>query len=185
MCRECLTSKMASPNQPSDMDTKPDGPEPRMCAITCPLCQKRFVLSVVFNTHLLGHINYYYKFAGDDNNHNKPFACTICDFEHEDIFEVNTHIETLHAVKYRIDSLTASRILDDNDREKSQIIRLLGRSDKPANPLHFPFNYWDWEAPTLVPPTSHCLPITFLNNFVSRIFELSKDYTMCPLFYIA
>ena len=23
------------------------------------LCQKRFVLSIVFNSHLLGHINYY------------------------------------------------------------------------------------------------------------------------------
>ena len=139
-------SKMASPIEPcDDMDITPDTSEFRMCAITCPLCQKRFNLSIVFNSHLLGHINYYHKFAGDDdNNHNnKPFTCTICDFEHEDIFEVNTHIETLHAVKYRIDSLTASRILADNYQEKSQIICPLGRSDKPANPLYFPLNYWD------------------------------------------
>ena len=139
----CL-SKMASPIEPSDsMDTTPDSPVCRMCAITCPLCQKRFVLSIVFNSHLLGHISYYHQFVGDNNIPNKPFSCTICPFEHEDIFEVSNHIETLHATKYRICSIRAQQMIANDERERSQIIRLLGRFDKPAIPLYIRFNYWD------------------------------------------
>ena len=140
----CL-SRMASPIEPSNnMDTTPDTPDCRMCAITCPLCQKRFVLSIVFNSHLLGHISYYHQFAGEvDNIPNKPFSCTICAFEHEDISEVSNHIETLHAIKYRIDLITARQMIANDERERSQIIRLLGRFDKPAIPLYIRFNYWD------------------------------------------
>ena len=115
-----------------------------MCAITCPLCQKRFVLSIVFNSHLLGHISYYHQFAGEvDNIPNKPFSCTICAFEHEDISEVSSHIESLHAIKYRIDLITARQMIANDEQERSQIIRLLGRFDKPTIPLYIRFNYWD------------------------------------------
>ena len=139
----CL-SKMASPIEPGDsMDTTPDSPVCRMCAITCPLCQKRFVLSIVFNSHLLGHISYYHQFVGDNNIPNKPFSCTICPFEHEDIFEVSNHIETLHATKYRICSIRAQQMIANDERERSQIISLLGRFDKPTIPLYIRFNYWD------------------------------------------
>ena len=139
----CL-SKMASPIEPSDsMDTTPDSPVCRMCAITCPLCQKRFVLPIVFNSHLLGHISYYHQFVGDNNIPNKPFSCTICPFEHEDIFEVSNHIETLHATKYRICLIRAQQMIANDERERSQIIRLLGRFDKPTIPLYIRFNYWD------------------------------------------
>ena len=137
---------MASPIEPSDsMDTTPDdSPVCRMCAITCPLCQKRFVLSIVFNSHLLGHISYFHQFAGEvDNIPNKPFSCTICAFEHEDISEVSSHIESLHAIKYRIDLITACQMIANDEQERSQIIRLLGRFDKPAIPLYIRFNYWD------------------------------------------
>ena len=139
----CL-SKMASPIEPSDdMDITPDTSDCRMCAITCPLCQKRFVLSIVFNSHLLGHISYYHQFVGDNNIPNKPFSCTICPFEHEDIFEVSNHIETLHATKYRICSIRAQQMIANDERERSQIISLLGRFDKPTIPLYIRFNYWD------------------------------------------
>ena len=82
--------------------------------------------------------------AGEvDNIPNKPFSCTICAFEHEDISEVSNHIETLHAIKYRICLIRAQQMIANDERERSQIIRLLGRFDKPTIPLYIRFNYWD------------------------------------------
>ena len=106
---------------------------------------QEFILKEISESDILREIKSFKSksSSGFDNIPNKPFSCTICDFEHEDISEVNNHIETLHAIKYRIDLITARQIRADNERERSQIIRLLGRSDKPAIPLYIPFNYWD------------------------------------------
>ena len=128
---------MARPIQPcNSMDVAQDSSEIRVYAIECPLCKKRFVKPIVFNTHLIAHINY----------HNKHwpglFACTLCEFAHADIAQVSTHIEKLHAVKYRVDSAVANQLLADNDREKNRFIQLLGNHPL-GNPLSLPFNYWD------------------------------------------
>ena len=115
------------------MDTSPDSRTMRtLCALTCPFCKKCFILTTVYNTHLLAHVNYH---------SNSPFACTICDFRHKDIVEVTTHIETFHSVKYRIEtgSPLERQILADNEEEKSQIILLLSRMDNPALPLSLPY----------------------------------------------
>ena len=110
------------------MDIAQDSTEIRVCAIECPLCKKRFVKPIVFNTHLLAHINY----------HNKHwpglFACTLCEFAHADIAQVSTHIEKLHAVKYRVDSAVADQLLADNDREKKPIHPAL-RQTPPWEPF--------------------------------------------------
>ena len=128
---------MANPIE--DMDITSDLFESEICVITCPYsyCNKRFLLPIVFNTHLLGHINFYHR------EWQGLFACTICEFEHGDMAEVSAHVKNSHAIKHMVDPHTANQILIDDNREKSQIVVLLSRSDKPANPLYIPFNYWD------------------------------------------
>ena len=128
---------MAGPLQPcNSMDIAQDSTETRMCAIECPLCKKRYVTPIVFNTHLLAHLNYY--------NKRWPglFACTLCEFTHENITKVSLHIEKIHAAKYRIriDSAVANQLLADNDQEKNRFIQLLGNHPL-GNPLSLPFNY--------------------------------------------
>ena len=66
-----------------DLDISPDA---RICVTTCPFCKKRFILEMVFTTHLLAHINYYHRFSYDDNNYrDQLFMCSLCDYNPYDI----------------------------------------------------------------------------------------------------
>ena len=88
-----------------DMDISPDA---RICVTTCPFCKKRFILEMVFTTHLLAHINYYHRFSYDDNNYrDQLFMCSLCDYNHYDIHVVTSHVESLHSAKYRIEGGSA------------------------------------------------------------------------------
>ena len=103
-----------------------------LCALTCPFCRKQFILTFVYNTHLLGHIAYH---------SNQIFECKICDFQHEQIGEVGEHIERTHSVKHRIlsGSDEEKQILEENEKQKSEFISILGHKDKPAQPLNIPY----------------------------------------------
>ena len=133
---------MANLNDLGEMDSSPDA---QICALERPLCKMRYVAKIVFNTHLLSHVNYYSRYAGNDiRDMHKEFACTLCPFQSDDISEVVTHLESTHSAKYRIEvgSDDERQLTADNNYEKSQFILVLSQKDRPANPLYTRYRYW-------------------------------------------
>ena len=87
------TTSMESP-QPMDLSSDEKGPRRKIFVKTCPYCNDKYVIPIVFVSHLAGHI----QFHSDLN----LFKCNICDLVNRSSTVVALHVETHHAVKRSI-----------------------------------------------------------------------------------
>ena len=123
------------------MDIEPDFPpeiEVTEEVTKCPLCNKKYVLEVILNTHILAHINY---FQGVGH---KQFNCAMCPFDVDDVNVLCAHLVRNHAQKIVLSKNAANRILALNIQEKDQMILKLSQPDdnEPINrllPLEAPY----------------------------------------------
>ena len=126
------TTSMESP-QPMDLSSDEKGPRRKIFVKTCPYCNDKYVIPIVFVSHLAGHI----QFHSDLN----LFKCTICDLVDRSSTVVALHVETHHAVKRSIflDSAKAKLITNRNLIEREKMISVLGKNDDPSKSFWLPY----------------------------------------------
>ena len=126
------TTSRESP-QPMDLSSDEKGPRRKIFVKTCPYCNDKYVIPIVFVSHLAGHI----QFHSDLN----LFKCTICDLVDRSSTVVALHVETHHAVKRSIflDSARAKLITNRNLIERDEMISVLGRNDDSSKSFWLPY----------------------------------------------
>ena len=116
--------------QPMDLSSDEERPRNKIFVLTCPYCKEKFVIPMVFVSHLAGHIAFH-----SDRN---LFKCNLCNRIDRSLTFMATHVEKHHSVKKSIylDSAKAKQITDRNLAEKDNMISVLGECDD------FSRNFW-------------------------------------------
>ena len=126
------TTSRESP-QPMDLSSDEKGPRRKIFVKTCPYCNDKYVIPIVFVSHLAGHI----QFHSDLN----LFKCNICDRIDRSSTVIAVHVEKHHAAKRSIflDSAKAKLIPNRNLAERDRMISVLGKSDDPSRNFWLPY----------------------------------------------
>ena len=117
-------------SQPMDLSSDEERPRNKIFVLTCPFCKDKFVIPMVFVSHLAGHIAFH-----SDRN---LFKCNLCDRIDRSLTCMAIHVEKHHSVKRSIllDSAKAKQITNRNLAERDNMISVLGKCDDPSR------NFW-------------------------------------------
>ena len=119
--------------QPMDLSSDEERPRNKIFVLTCPFCKDKFVIPMVFVSHLAGHIAFH-----SDRN---LFKCNLCDRIDRSLTFMAIHVEKHHSVKRSIplDSAKAEQITNRNLAERDNMISVLGKCDDPSRNFWLPY----------------------------------------------